>query len=71
MKPGEIAHSVTRGAFYLALEKAAALLSGIAYFALLSAGPEANTRFRFPASPFLAILAGHGLSQVIGRLRAG
>ena len=46
-------------------------LGVIAYFALLSAGPEANTRFRFPASPFLAILAGHGLSQVIGRLRAG
>jgi O-antigen/teichoic acid export membrane protein len=35
VKPGEIAHSVTRGAFYLALEKAAALLSGMAYFALL------------------------------------
>jgi hypothetical protein len=44
-------------------------LGVIAYFALLSAGPEANTRFRFPASPFLAILAGHGLSHVIGRLR--
>ena len=35
MKAGEIAHSITRGAFYLALEKAAALLSGVAYFALL------------------------------------
>jgi 4-amino-4-deoxy-L-arabinose transferase-like glycosyltransferase len=46
-------------------------LGVIAYFALLSAGPEANTRFRFPASPFLAILAGHGLSQVIARSRAG
>jgi hypothetical protein len=43
----------------------------IAYLALLSAGPEAGIRFRFPASPFLAILAGHGLSHVIGRLRAG
>ena len=35
MKPGEIAHSVSRGAFYLAAEKAVALLSGILYFALL------------------------------------
>ena len=32
---GGIAHSVTRGSFYLALEKAAALFSGVAYFALL------------------------------------
>jgi polysaccharide transporter, PST family len=32
---GEIARSVTRGAFYLAVEKAAALVSGIVYFALL------------------------------------
>jgi PST family polysaccharide transporter len=31
----EIAHSVTRGAFYLSIEKASALLSGMAYFALL------------------------------------
>ena len=35
MKSGEIAHSVSRGAFYLAIEKIAALLSGTAYFALL------------------------------------
>jgi O-antigen/teichoic acid export membrane protein len=35
MKRGEIAHTVSRGAFYLTLEKGAALLSGIAYFALL------------------------------------
>lgn len=35
MKRGEIAHRVSRGAFYLAIEKSAALLSGIAYFALL------------------------------------
>ena len=46
-------------------------LGVIVYFALFSAGPEANTRFRFPASPFLAILAGHGLSQVTSRSRAG
>ncbi|TMQ51605.1 MAG: hypothetical protein E6K72_10275 [Candidatus Eisenbacteria bacterium] len=35
MKGREIAHSVTRGAFYLAIEKASGLLSGMAYFALL------------------------------------
>ncbi|MGH7730970.1 MAG: lipopolysaccharide biosynthesis protein [Candidatus Eiseniibacteriota bacterium] len=35
MKPGEIAHSVSRGAFYLAVERVAALLSGTLYFALL------------------------------------
>jgi O-antigen/teichoic acid export membrane protein len=35
VKRGEIAQRVTRGAFYLTVEKAAALLSGIAYFALL------------------------------------
>ena len=35
MKQGDIAHSVTRGAIYLSLEKIAALFSGIAYFALL------------------------------------
>jgi O-antigen/teichoic acid export membrane protein len=35
MKRGEIAANVSRGAFYLVLEKAAALVSGVAYFALL------------------------------------
>jgi len=35
VRRGEIAHNVTRGAFYLAVEKIAALLSGTAYFALL------------------------------------
>src|SRR5215471_2408054 len=35
MKPGEIAKSVSRGAFYLAVEKVAALVSGTVYFALL------------------------------------
>lgn len=35
MKPGEVARSVSRGAFYLSIEKVAALLSGIVYFALL------------------------------------
>ena len=35
MKRGEIARHVTRGAFFLAVEKTAALLSGMLYFALL------------------------------------
>jgi lipopolysaccharide exporter len=35
MKPGEIARSVSRGAFYLAIEKGAGALSGFAYVALL------------------------------------
>lgn len=35
MKRGEIAQHVTRGAFFLAVEKAAALLSGMLYFALM------------------------------------
>ncbi len=35
MKRGEIAQHVTRGAFYLAVEKTAALASGMLYFALM------------------------------------
>jgi O-antigen/teichoic acid export membrane protein len=35
VKPGEIARSVSRGAFYLAIEKGAGALSGFAYVALL------------------------------------
>lgn len=35
MKPGEIAASVSRGAFYLSLERIAGLVSGLVYFALL------------------------------------
>jgi O-antigen/teichoic acid export membrane protein len=35
VKRGEIAHHVTRGAFFLALEKTAALLTGMLYFALM------------------------------------
>ena len=45
----------------------ALLLGAAAYFVAMSAGPEANTRFRLPAAPFLAILASHGLSR--GRFR--
>jgi len=40
---------------------AALLLGVIGYFVVISAGPEANTRFRFPAMPFLAVLAGIGV----------
>jgi len=40
----------------------ALLLGVIGYFVLISAGPEANTRFRFPAMPFIALLAGIGVS---------
>jgi O-antigen/teichoic acid export membrane protein len=35
MERGEIARNISRGAFYLAVEKTAALLSGMVYFALL------------------------------------
>ena len=35
MRPGEVAQSFSRGAFWLALEKVAALLSGVAYSVLL------------------------------------
>ena len=35
MKRGEIAQHVTRGAFFLAIERTAALISGMLYFALL------------------------------------
>jgi O-antigen/teichoic acid export membrane protein len=35
LKPGEVAQSVSRGAFYLSLERIAALASGLLYFALL------------------------------------
>jgi 4-amino-4-deoxy-L-arabinose transferase-like glycosyltransferase len=71
---GVVYLAVARGVLLLAARRellALALSLGvIAYFALLSAGPEANTRFRFPAMPFLAILAGHGLSQAFARSRA-
>jgi O-antigen/teichoic acid export membrane protein len=35
VRPGEVAHSVSRGAFWLALEKVAALISSVAYSMLL------------------------------------
>lgn len=42
---------------------AATCLILIAYFVLISAGPEANTRFRVPLMPFLALLAARGLQR--------
>jgi len=68
--------SVARGAVRLAAEgNHAALmltLGVIAYLVLLSAGPEAGSRFRLPAMPFLAILAGHGMPRVsLGRVPWG
>lgn len=37
------------------------------YFLLISTGPEANTRFRVPMTPFLAALAGLGWSRMLAR----
>lgn len=37
------------------------------YFLVISAGPEANTRFRVPMAPFLAALAGLGWSRRLVR----
>jgi len=34
------------------------------YFLLISSGPEAWARFRFPMVPFIAILAGFGLQRI-------
>jgi 4-amino-4-deoxy-L-arabinose transferase-like glycosyltransferase len=64
---GVVYLAVARGMLLLVARRelfAIALPLGvIVYLALLSAGPEANARFRVPAVPFLAILAGHGLSS--------
>jgi len=53
-----------RGVWLLArrelYQELAFLLTFILYFVVASAGPEANTRFRFPTMPFWAILAGCG-----------
>lgn len=55
--------------FRLGKGSAAALLLGvIGYFVVISAGPEANTRFRFPAMPFIAILAGIGVGARTSRV---
>jgi len=40
----------------------------IAYFVLVS-GPEAYARFRVPLMPFLAILGGLGIEQVVVWIR--
>jgi 4-amino-4-deoxy-L-arabinose transferase-like glycosyltransferase len=44
------------------------LLILIAYFVLLSAGGEANYRFRAPIQPYLAILAGIGYEAIFRRI---
>ena len=47
---------------------AVGLLLGVAaYFVLMAAGPEANTRFRVPAAPFLGLLAGAGVVAALAR----
>jgi Dolichyl-phosphate-mannose-protein mannosyltransferase len=43
------------------------LAATVAYFGLIAAGPEANTRFRVPAVPFLALLAGAGCTSRLTR----
>ncbi len=42
----------------------------IAYFVLMSAGPEAYARFRVPIVPFLAILAGAGIARFVRSTQA-
>jgi len=42
----------------------------IVYFIVLSAGPEADPRFRVPFMPLLAVYAGWGLSTLVARFRA-
>jgi len=41
------------------------LLTIIVYFLVISSGPEAWARFRFPMMPFIAILAGFGSERVL------
>jgi hypothetical protein len=41
-------------------------LGMIAYFCLVAAGPETNARFRIPLLPFLAVVAGFGIS-ILGK----
>jgi len=43
------------------------LAAFVLYLLLISAGPEANTRFRVPMAPFLATLAGLGWSRMLAR----
>ena len=61
------------GVFHLVRERRwttlVLLLIVIAYFFALSAGPEANSRFRIPIVPFFAVLAGVGIDSLIIRYR--
>ena len=40
------------------------LVALLGYFAIISAGPEADVRFRVPYMPYLAALAGYGLTHL-------
>lgn len=48
----------------------ALLLLLIGYFVGLAAGAEANSRFRVPALPFVALFAGHGVHTLLVMLRS-
>jgi Dolichyl-phosphate-mannose-protein mannosyltransferase len=45
------------------------ILSFVLYIVVISAGPEAYSRFRVPAVPFLAIAAGYAASSTFSRSR--
>jgi hypothetical protein len=61
------AFELARGRRWAALALLALL---VAYFVGLAAGAEANSRFRLPAMPFLAVLAGYGAHRLGLWLRA-
>jgi len=42
----------------------------ILYFSIVSAAPEAYVRFRVPVMPFFCLLAGVGVSGILGQFRA-
>lgn len=48
----------------------ALLLLLVGYFVGLAAGAEANSRFRIPALPFIALIAGHGAHTLLSWLQA-
>lgn len=73
MKRGEIAQSVSRGAFFLAIEKAAALLSGVIYVALITRwlGPTKYGTFSIALSVIgIATLATGNFEEYLQRYAA-
>jgi hypothetical protein len=44
------------------------LLSIIAYFVVVSAGPEAEPRFRLPVLPYMIIIASFAISALLGSI---